>query len=412
MVTTLPMDQSDIPMNTEIDKLSTQLETTTVAESKALAFSGNPGDSVAEFIQAVQKYVFEQDRASDDRWIAGYVGTCFSDAAALWYSNLDDRTRNSWNRLRKSLTTRYGPAPQYSSAPFVGQGPNMLPPDSPYITPLPPVQRPPFGAPQFAPYPTREKAPNELRGRIEVFVPDRNLWLGFLTYAYDSYGTGMSFSVSGAKEGSTTVSFVPDSDGKPVQLRVEDGSFDVQHPYVGLALEESQPQIPGQPGYWPQPVYPAVPRSACLPSCHTCYPFGQFGPASPQILPPMGQSGCLQQSSQGASTPSTWALKPCTESRKEERYRRAAKTTNLWERASSAVWKYDADTKELAISWLGDDGNEEQLAASVPKMSGPYVGSIRPAFRRTQDKASETPNPGHLPTWPNVPVKFFFSPED
>lgn len=44
--------------------------------------------------------------------------------------------------------------------------------------------------------------------------------------------------------------------------------------------------------------------------------------------------------------------------RKEERYRRAAKTTNLWERASSAVWKYDADTKELAISWLGDDGSK------------------------------------------------------
>lgn len=104
----------------------------------------------------------------------------------------------------------------------------------------------------------------------------------------------------------------------------------------------------------------------------------------------MGQNVGLQQPSQDASAPSTWSLKPCTESkfalallerrissrsscspfndlagRKEDRYRRAAKTTNLWERASAAVWKYDADSKELAITWLGDDGSKSYSSLSL-----------------------------------------------
>lgn len=394
----------------DIDTLS--IQEPSVVESKALSFSGNSSESVAEFVQAIQKYAFEHDRSSDNRWIAGYAGTCFSDGAALWYSNLNDGARNEWNKLRKALVARYGPAPQYTGSPFVGQAPNMGPVYSPYIAPVGGVPRPVYPGAQPV-YPAREKAPNELRGRIEVFVPERNLWLGFLAYAYDTYGPGMGINIVGNKDSATLLSFIPDSDGKPVQLRIEDGAADVQHPFVGLATDE--PLRPGQPGIWPQPVGPyGTAPGTCHPSCTICPPFSPGAPTPYyRPYPPMVQGTCSQQPAEGATAPPTWTLKPCTESNKEERYRRAAKTSNLWEKASAAIWKYNADTKELGITWMNDDGSEEELAASVPKMPTTTYGvSLRPQFRRVKDNTADALNPSHFTAWQNVPVKLIFTPEE
>ncbi|KIO32026.1 hypothetical protein M407DRAFT_19052 [Tulasnella calospora MUT 4182] len=365
-----------------------------VAESKpALSFSGNYNESVAEFVQAIQKYAFEQDRSSDNRWIAGYAGTCFSDGAALWYSNLNDGARNDWDKLRKALVARYGLAPQYTGSPVSEQAPNLGPVYSPYIAATAGFQHPIYTGAPLGVNPTRETAPNELLGRIEVFVPERNLWLGFLTYAYDTHGPGMGFNIVGCEDSATVISFVPDPDGKPIQIRV--------HPFMGLAMDEPCPQLPGQPGIWPQAV---VPPGTCQPSCSICPPFITGAPTpfySP--YPPMGQ----------ASAPPTWTLKPCTESNKEERYRRAAKTNNLWEKASAAIWKYNADTKELGVTWMNDDGSEEDLAVSVPKMpTTTREASLRPQFRRVKDSTGEALNPSHFSPWQNVPVKLLFTPEE
>ncbi|KAG8916109.1 hypothetical protein FRC01_003373 [Tulasnella sp. 417] len=101
--------------------------------------------------------------------------------------------------------------------------------------------------------------------------------------------------------------------------------------------------------------------------------------------------------------------------RKEERYHRAAKTAHLWDKASAAIWKYDADTKELGITWMNDDGSEEELGVSVPKMPSTYPAgtALRPQFRRVKDNTAEALNPGHYPSaWQNVVVKLFFALEE
>ncbi|KAG8907528.1 hypothetical protein FRC00_011753, partial [Tulasnella sp. 408] len=69
-----------------------------------------------------------------------------------------------------------------------------------------------------------------------------------------------------------------------------------------------------------------------------------------QHLPPQ------QPFAQPQNVTPSWTMKPCTESSQDERYRRAAKTTNLWEKASAAVWRYDTGTRELGVTWMNDDG--------------------------------------------------------
>ncbi|KAG8970185.1 hypothetical protein FRC05_000706 [Tulasnella sp. 425] len=182
----------------------------------------------------------------------------------------------------------------------------------------------------------RETAPNEVRGHVEVFVPETNLWLGFLGYSFGA--TGADLSISGNKLGAALVSFVPNPEGKPVQLRIENVPSDVYHPYLGLAMDE--------------PLL-KVQEHRPLPASRS--------PGSPTSGPSMPSIHAVADSAQKISMPVPAPSESAARG-KDDRYRRAAKTANLWEKASAAVWTYDVNNKELGALWMNGDGSEEQLA--------------------------------------------------
>ncbi|KAG8992649.1 hypothetical protein FRB90_000941 [Tulasnella sp. 427] len=78
-----------------------------------VTFSGD-GPAVP-FIQNVQRIAFSQNRVEDDRWIAQYASTCFSDSSMVWYFGLDEATQSSWVKLRVALVKQYPITPPPSA---------------------------------------------------------------------------------------------------------------------------------------------------------------------------------------------------------------------------------------------------------------------------------------------------------
>ncbi|KAG9019209.1 hypothetical protein FRB90_005284 [Tulasnella sp. 427] len=72
-----------------------------------LNFSGSPEESVATFIQSVQRAAITLNNMYEDRWLAHYAAAFLSGAALLWYLELDDETCDSWKKLRKALVAKY-----------------------------------------------------------------------------------------------------------------------------------------------------------------------------------------------------------------------------------------------------------------------------------------------------------------
>ncbi|KAG8916108.1 hypothetical protein FRC01_003372 [Tulasnella sp. 417] len=411
MLSNSPMDNSDIPMTPEVDAQGSQ--DAPVAEPAWPNFSGYPEESVADLIQSVQRHAFEQDRSTDDRWISVYLGTCLSGEAMIWFSGLDEKTRNNWTKLRKALVNRFGSKPQTLATS------TLAVPTAQQAHALK-LQTERMRAIQLAyvaasTAQTREREPNELRGHVEVFVPEQNLLLGFLAHSFPLAGT--TISIAGNKISSALVSFVPDQDGKPVQLRAGGGNPDVFHPYIGLALDQSLLQSQGQSSYQqPQclfnPMAMGSQASTMYNPAQQVSTLLQMGNQISQAqYPQLQRMMQLQQLAQTQSMTPTWTMKPCTESSQNERYRLAAKTTNLWEKASAAVWKYDTNTKELGLTWMNDDGTQEQLAVFVQRQALNYE-NFRIVMHRTQDNPVEAPNLGQGQAFQNIPVKLFFAPED
>ncbi|KAG9019213.1 hypothetical protein FRB90_005288 [Tulasnella sp. 427] len=409
LISTLSMDDKDTPTPKQATE-PPAAQDPTPTESTKPTFSGKPDESLMDFLQAIQKLAFDQDRVSDERWIAGYVGTCLTGDALLWYTTLDDRSRNSWFRLRKALVNRF--PPQLGPTPTLTSG--MIPMRHASTGPM---LSPSFGGPPIP----EERNPNELKGRIEIFAPEKNLWLGYMATLYVNVGT--ICGVGTDKDTANLVTFVPDQDGKPFQL--SHGNMtpaDFNYPYMGVALDE-----PGSTQV-PQPSIPPFPYLAPPAPQFTGYPPpGSLGcscrlgcPIPPSTLPPMSspfspavQPVQPQPRSEGNEVP-TWSIKPCTESRKDARCPRASKTNSVWEKAAAAVWTYDPESKEMGIVWLNDDGSEEKLNFFVSKPTpGSFDYNTRLFLQKAQDGASVVETSGDSAPQPQkFPVKLFFVPEE
>ncbi|KAG8903551.1 hypothetical protein FRC01_009165 [Tulasnella sp. 417] len=169
--------------------------------------------------------------------------------------------------------------------------------------------------------------------------------IGFIAYDKDSAAFKLVQDPAEAQ-----VFSVPRHKKKAViHIKMNGLSTEDPYPYVGLALKN--------------------PNDASVETQHTVPPplpvnlYGNLDYMKPSSL-------CCRDPDRDwvkANRPlATWALKPCTESSPLPRQRRSAKTSNLQERASAAVWKHDHRSNKLSITWMMDNDKEGELRAIVP----------------------------------------------
>ncbi|KAG8930086.1 hypothetical protein FRC01_003266 [Tulasnella sp. 417] len=172
-----------------------------------ISFSGHPKESAASLIQSMQRVAFLQNRIEDDKWIAQYASTCFTDSALVWYLGLEKDTRSSWEKLRLALVHRYPvqatkPTPAFATAPTAQPDPVI--PDT---------------------------------GRIEVVQAEFGDVFGYLSQDEDS---GEDFVIDRNPEKALTLQMVlhPDSQQqsqKIYSLRMTNPA-DPKFPFLGLRL--------------------------------------------------------------------------------------------------------------------------------------------------------------------------------
>ncbi|KAG9020546.1 hypothetical protein FS837_008103, partial [Tulasnella sp. UAMH 9824] len=76
------------------------------------------------------RIAFAQNRIEDDRWMAQYASTCFTDSAMEWYLGLPKDTRLSWEELRLALVQRYPVPPPPTPTPAAPAQPKTAYPAS------------------------------------------------------------------------------------------------------------------------------------------------------------------------------------------------------------------------------------------------------------------------------------------
>ncbi|KAG9027826.1 hypothetical protein FS837_004170 [Tulasnella sp. UAMH 9824] len=197
------------------------------------------------------------------------------DDALLWYSELDNVTRNDWTKLRSAFLRRYATAGPSSTA----------------VTPQPTVHviRPArwsiFGS---------RKPPEIKKGRIEIFLKEHAKTLGFI--AYDKNLATFSIVQDPAK--AQVVSIPKHKKKARLHMQMEGLRTIDQYPYIGLALKNHD-------GDTSHIIPPPLPVNL----------YGNLDYLKPSSL-------CQRDPDQGwarAETPiATWAFRACTETKVRE----------------------------------------------------------------------------------------------
>ncbi|KIO32021.1 hypothetical protein M407DRAFT_19047 [Tulasnella calospora MUT 4182] len=293
-----------------------------------LTFSGSPHESVSTFIQSVQRVAVQLSYMYEDGWIAHYAAGCFSADSLLWYSDLDEETCNSWRKLRKALLQQYHHKDVKNQRFSTRSIARSL--DSPG-TPGPLAAAP---ALQESP-PSSTKSSSERRGRIEVFLYNYPVTVGFLAYDRES----SMFSIVQDTNQALVISFPKHTEETPFNIRMEGLPEDTRYPYLGLVVRIAGAKIPVTA---PPVLLTSMNYLGCksLPSSHNFY---------------------RHDMNEGQYKPNvTWIFRSPT-----SRYRRIARTVAQHERASSAVWQYHEKTNQLSMTWMMDDDAEMGLEAIV-----------------------------------------------
>lgn len=294
-----------------------------------ITFSGAPSESPSAFIQSVQRLAFQHGRVSDDRWLAEYASTCFSDDSLLWYSDLEEETCNSWRKLRKAILHEYY---------YRGRNPGALSKRGPLEwagTPGPPT-----AGPTRLESPTSSSILRARRGVVEVFSYSYPETIGYLAYNQTSSAISIVQDLNLAQ----VISLPRNAEDRPFNIRIEELPTDFRYSYLGLLLQINDVNAPH-----------TVPPGLTYPG----------GISSNRVKP---SSLCLRKNdiNTGQKAIATWALQGCAESNPIPRYRRIAGAMDEAGRASSAVWRYDNHTDQLSMTWMLDDDTETEIAAVVP----------------------------------------------
>ncbi|KAG8964272.1 hypothetical protein FRC00_002960 [Tulasnella sp. 408] len=286
---------------------------------------GGPNESAASLIQSMQRTAFLQNRIEDDRWIAQFASTCFTDLALVWYLGLEKDIQSSWDKLRLALIQQYPVRPPRSTVP--------------------------------AAVPVQPTSPITNVGRIEVVRAEFGDVLGYL-----SEDGRDSFAVDSDPENALTLQAVLHTDSQQQSQKIYSlkmiNASDPKFPFLGLRLVKSWNE---DPNVVPPTESKDVTWSAVqsVPSC--CKPSEQ------------GLSNVTRASrwdGQKATEYATWQFIQTTESRRGPYYARKAEPSRRHQNARvvSAVWTILnslPDATELGLTWPGENGRRGSVTSEI-----------------------------------------------
>lgn len=276
-----------------------------------ISFAGGPNESVATFIQSIQRVAFQQNRIKDDEWIAELASTCFTDKALVWYLGLGKETQSSWARLRIALVRHY-------LVQIPAQAPKARTPSQPKAAPI-------------QPKPVTSTTIDV--GWIEVVRPEFGDLLGFISQ--DSTG---KFVVDASPDKALKLQKVLHTDSIHQQLKIYSLKFvdavDPQYPFLGLKLVRFPEEDPNL-------VPPQDSVSYALACCNSSS-LGKYPTA-------VGNR---------TTSYATWDFVQTTESEPGPYYIRRAEGQDPKARVISAVWTSTStveDVAELGLTWPNGD---------------------------------------------------------
>ncbi|KAG8922934.1 hypothetical protein FRC01_013436 [Tulasnella sp. 417] len=298
-----------------------------------ISFSGRPKESAASLIQSMQRVAFLQNRIEDDKWIAQYASTCFTDSALVWYLGLEKDTRSSWEKLRLALVQRY-PVQATKPTPAFATASTALP--DPVIPDT---------------------------GRIEVVQAEFGDVFGFLSQSEDSWE---DFVIDPNPEKALTLQMVlhPDSQQqsqKIYSLKMTNPA-DPKFPFLGLRLVKFRGE---DPDVVPPTESKDVAWNAIKNVADCCKP-SEKGLGSVTV----GQDW-RSRGEENATAYATWEFIASTESRSGPYYVRKAEASGPARKARvvSAVWTILnplTDATELGLTWPGGYGRR---GSAIPEIA-------------------------------------------
>lgn len=87
-----------------------------------ILFYGRNGEEAEEFVRAVRKWGFTNEKLANSKALADFASTCFTGAALRWYETLDESTKRDWDILRKAILLQYPHAKSVEHS-FIDQSP-------------------------------------------------------------------------------------------------------------------------------------------------------------------------------------------------------------------------------------------------------------------------------------------------
>ncbi|KAG8901621.1 hypothetical protein FRC00_005929 [Tulasnella sp. 408] len=196
-----------------------------------ISFAGGSNESVATFIQSVQRVAFQHGRMKDDESVAELASTCLTDKALVWYLELEKGTQSSWAKLRTALLQHY-------------------------LIQLPVDELESVATKTSLPPPIVTSSVIKDIGRVEVIRPEFGDCLGFLSQERSG-----KFVVDTRPERALTLQKVLHTDSDQQQSKVYSLKFvnpiDPQYPFLELKLVKSQ-------GEDPDVLPPLNPGHVCL----------------------------------------------------------------------------------------------------------------------------------------------------
>ncbi|KAG8910501.1 hypothetical protein FRC00_008073, partial [Tulasnella sp. 408] len=83
-----------------------------MAERNRSTFRGSNAAEAEDFIQAVRRKAWAEQKQFDDSWMAAFAATQMSGPALWWHASLPRDVQRDWGKLELALLDKFGPSQQ------------------------------------------------------------------------------------------------------------------------------------------------------------------------------------------------------------------------------------------------------------------------------------------------------------